>query len=82
MVDDVSATSESTADEVESVSAAAEEQASSMNQVTSNVSSLVDRAEELQSRLDAFEVREDHESSSPSTAHLQGEQAAPDGGMD
>jgi len=56
MVDEVTDISQRTADEAEAVSAAAEEQTSSMLQVSSNVGSLAEQAEQLQSLLSSFEV--------------------------
>ncbi|WP_336328287.1 methyl-accepting chemotaxis protein [Halovenus sp. HT40] len=56
MIDDVADISTTTADNTEDVSAAAEEQASSMTQVTSNVESLAEQAEQLQAKIDRFEV--------------------------
>ena len=56
MVEKVVEISRTTAEEVEGVSAAAEEQASSMSQVSSNVESLTEQAEQLQSHLSKFEV--------------------------
>jgi methyl-accepting chemotaxis protein len=56
MVEQVADISRSTAEESENASAAAEEQAASMSEVNTNVTSLSDGAERLQSLLSAFEV--------------------------
>ena len=56
MIDDVAEISQSTATEAETVSAGAEEQASSMTEVTASVESLAEQAEQLQARLDGFQV--------------------------
>jgi methyl-accepting chemotaxis protein len=56
VVEEVADISKTTADEVERVSAVAEEQTASMTQVSSNVGSLTEQAERLQTLLSTFEV--------------------------
>ena len=56
MIEDVAALGADTADATENASAAAEQQASSMSQVTSNLDSLATQAQQLQTRLDTFDV--------------------------
>ena len=56
MVEEVSEISQTTAAESADVSAAAEEQASSITQVSANVESLTEQAEQLQALLAKFEV--------------------------
>ncbi|ELZ28813.1 transducer protein htr32 [Halosimplex carlsbadense 2-9-1] len=55
-ITEVSELGENTASAAEDASAAAEEQAASMSQVTSNVESLATQANQLQNRLDTFNV--------------------------
>jgi methyl-accepting chemotaxis protein len=69
-VDRVADISRTTAEEAETVSGSAREQSSSIAQVSADVASLSDRAEQLQSLLDAFETagsaRPDRERTGPS----------------
>jgi uncharacterized phage infection (PIP) family protein YhgE len=56
MVEEVADISRTTANETETASAAAEEQAASMSEVSGNVESLSEQAERLQSLLAKFDV--------------------------
>jgi len=67
MIEEVADISGSTADETETASAAAQQQAASMSQVSGNVESLSDRANRLQDLISAFEVS-DGESASTRSA--------------
>lgn len=56
MVDDLTAISQQTVTEADTVATAADEQTESITEVTASAGDLLDRAEELQSLLDRFEV--------------------------
>ncbi|WP_198662123.1 methyl-accepting chemotaxis protein [Halorussus litoreus] len=79
MASEVASISEETSAEAQTVSAAAEEQTASLSQVTTEVESLSEKSQELDSLLGKFEVSVDEDDVAPAAGDSSGHRLTADG---